>query len=362
MTELMQASTEWMKRPSDERFVSLPDMAASLRSVRTNSRAVIVPNRKIRVVPQNDHRGLSIEGPSGAGYNATHFSFGQLAGLAGAPAGYLRKLPAELVADNLNYGLHVLRDVEETGLLLTKNGASSLRAATGPNYGRIWNCDIVDQLMSRFGDGVSGDWKVPGEFGKAVTVTKANTTLYASDRDMFVFLADEKNRIEVPNRRDGKPGAMARGFFVWNSEVGAATLGIKTFLFDYACCNRIVWGAADVKGITVRHTSGAPDRWLEEVVPAIDRYAAGSATGVLKSIADAKVARIADKLDAFLAERFGKGLVAVLKETHVEEEGRPIETLWDVTTAATAYARRVPYQDERVGIETKAGEVMALAA
>jgi hypothetical protein len=34
---------------------------------------------------------------------------------------------------------------------------------------------------------------VPGEFGQRVAVTKQNTTLYASDRDMFVFLADEED-------------------------------------------------------------------------------------------------------------------------------------------------------------------------
>lgn len=361
MTELMQASTEWMKRPNDERFLSLPDMSRHLDDVRVNSRAVIVSNRKINVRPMPDHAGLTIEGPSGVPYNATHWAFGQLASLASAPAGYLRKLPAELTADCLNYGLHVQRSVEETGLLLSKNGHSSLRAATGPNYGRIWNADIVRQLMDRFGDGVTGDWRVPGEFGKAVTVNKSNTTLYTSDRDMFVFLADEKNRIEVPDRRNGKSGMMARGFFVWNSEVGSATLGIKTFLFDYACCNRIVWGAMGVKEIKIRHTSGAPDRWLEEVEPALERYAAGSATGVVNAIADARAYRIADKLDEFLSERFGKGLVEAIKSTHVDEEGRPIETLWDVTTAATAYARTIPYQDERVDIETKAGAVMALA-
>jgi len=43
--------------------------------------------------------------------------------------------------------------------------------------------------------------RVPGEFGRRVTVTKENTTLYASDRDMFVFLADEENRMSRAARR-----------------------------------------------------------------------------------------------------------------------------------------------------------------
>jgi hypothetical protein len=103
-----------------------------------------------------------------------------------------------------------------------KNGGIELAAVTGPNYGRIWNADVAKALRDRFGDGVTGQFTVPGEFGKAVDeVTKANTTLFAGERDMFVFLADEKNRIEVPNRRNGEAGEMARGFFVWNSEVGS---------------------------------------------------------------------------------------------------------------------------------------------
>src|SRR5436309_2315096 len=92
-----------------------------------------------------------------------------------------------------------------------------MRAVTGPRYGRIWNENVVEAMATRFGDGVTGDWRVPGEFGKRVEVTKDNTTLFAGDRDMFVFLADEDHRIEIPNRRNGQPGSLARGFFCWNS-------------------------------------------------------------------------------------------------------------------------------------------------
>src|SRR5205085_2211526 len=101
--------------------------------------------------------------------------------------------------------------------------------------------------------------------------TKENTTLFASDRDMFVFLADEDRRIEVPGRRNGSGGSMARGFFVWNSEVGDKTLGLGFFLFDYVCCNRIVWGADQYTesrtpptagiGDSCRATTSSASRW-----------------------------------------------------------------------------------------------------
>jgi hypothetical protein len=361
MSELMQASHQWSTRPDDERFVSLIDMREHFDTIRNQSREIVVPSRRIHANPTVDNKGLEIVGPNGHAYAPTNWSFGQLAQLSEAPAGYLRTLPSPIAADCINYGLQFKRNIEDVGVLLQRNGSDILRAATGPRYGRIWNADILQGLTKRFGDGVTGDWKVPGEFGKAVNVTKANTTLFAGDRDMFVFLADEQHRIEVPNRRHGQAGQMARGFFMWNSEVGSSTFGLATFLFDYVCCNRIVWGAEEYKEVRIRHTASAPDRYIEEMAPALTAYANSSASNVVKAIELARASNL-DKVDDFLATRFGKRLVQPLKMIHEAEEDRPIETLWDVTTAATAYARSIEWQDDRVDLERKAGEVMRLAS
>ncbi len=197
----------------------------------------------------------------------------------------------------------------------------------------------------------------------ALEITKENTTLYAGDRDMFIFLADEERRIEVPNRRNGQPGSLARGFFVWNSEVGAATLGIATFLFDYCCSNRIVWGAEGVQEIRIRHTSGAPHRMIENVVPALQRYAEASATGIQDQIKDAMAHKLAskDRVTQFLEKRFTKSQAKAIALAHIDEEARPIESLWDVTVGATAYAKSLTNQDDRVAIERKAGDVLRMA-
>lgn len=361
MTTLMQANRQWSSRPDDERFISLTEMESHFAAIRSQSRSVIVSNRAFSALPNEDNRGLAIVGPAGVAYNPSHWAFGQISALAEAPAGYLRTLPAPIAADAINYGLKYKRGIDEVGLLLQQNGSSTLRAATGPRYGRIWNSDIVSGLVSRFGDGVTGDWRVPGEFGKAVDVTRDNTTLYAGDRDMFVFLADEERRIEVPNRRHGESGSLARGFFVWNSEVGASTFGLGTFLFDYVCANRIVWGASEYKEIKIRHTAAAPDRWLEEVRPALQRYANGTSHTITAAIADARNDRI-DDVDEFLAKRFGKKLSGQIAFTHLLEEDRPIENRWDVVTAVTAHAKSVVWQDERVELERRAGELLPLAA
>lgn len=359
---LMQANKQWASRPADERFLSLTAMKEHFALQRERSRATVVSSRKLEVIPMSDNKGLEVHGPNGHGYAPTHFAFGQLASLADAPGAYLRSLPSPLAADCINYGLKFKRDIEDVGVLLYKNEENILRAATGPRYGRIWNADVLDGLVKQFGDGVSGGFKVPGEFGKAVPVTIDNTTLYAGDRDMFVFLADEEHRIEIPNRRAGQHGSFARGFFVWNSEVGSATFGLATFLFDYVCCNRIVWGAEDFSEITIRHTASAPDKWLEELKPALITYANSSASGITEAIEKARAARL-DNVDEWLAKRFGARNGPQLQAIHkLEEGGRPIETLWDVTTAITAKARSVQYQNERVELEREGGDVLKLAA
>ena len=231
---------------------------------------------------------------------------------------------------------------------------------TGPRYGRIWNDDVVRELIDRFGDGVAGDFKVPGTWGRPLDqVDIKNTTLYAGDRDMFVFLADENNRIELPGRRDGKTGELARGFFISNSETGAGTLRVKTFLFDYVCANRIVWGAHELEDIAIRHTASAPDRFIDEVAPALLAYSNAAAGNINQVLRGAQVAKI-DKVDKFLATRFGPRIAARIEHAHVIDEGRPIETIWDAVTGATAYARSIPWTSERVEMETLAGDMLEL--
>lgn len=372
-TTLTACSREWATRPEDQRFTSLPEMHAKMSALRDRSRGSAVSSRALEFVPApEDHRnGLIVAGPQGVPAALTHWSFGQMASLGGAPAGYLRKLPAPIAADCLNYGLKFDREVEDVGVLLTDmrddraendpGPATSLRAATGPNYGRIWNADITGALMQKFGDGRTGDWRIPGEFGKEVPIGKHNTTLYGSDRDMFVFLADEKNRIEMPNRRNGQPGQMARGFFLWNSEVGSKTIGAAFFLFDFVCMNRIVWGVEGYTERRIRHTVGAPDRWLDEITPVLLEYSESAAAPIEQTLRSAQERKI-EKVDEFLANRFSARQANVFQAAHEREEGRPIETIWDAVTAVTAVARDMPNNDSRVELERKGGAILDLVA
>jgi len=359
---LHEASRQWAQRPSEERYLSLTEMHAAQLAQRAISRAKVMSSRDLQAVPTPDDKGLQIVGRNGNAALPSHWAFGQLAQLVSAPASYIRSLPAPLAADLINFGLQVERDAQDVGILITKQEDSlQLRAATGPRYGRIWNSDVVGSLIARFGDGREGQFVIPGEFGRAVDITKDNTTLFSGDRDMFVFLADEVNRIELPNRRNGQPGSLARGFFLQNSEVGAAALKVKTFLFDYVCANRIVWGADNIEEISIRHNASAPDRFVEELAPALQSYANSSARGIQQTLINAQARKI-DKVEAWLANRFGPRVGQRIQHAHCLDEGRPIETLFDAVTGATAYARSIPFQSDRVEFESIAGEILELAA
>ena len=178
-----------------------------------------------------------------------------------------------------------------------------------------------------------------------------------------MFLADENRGIEIANRRHGQYGQMALGFFMWNSEVGDSTVGIDFFGYDYACSNRNVWGAKMFGSIRIRHTASAPDKWLEQIQPALTAYAEASTENVAATIKAAQQAKIETDLDAFLKNRkFTKTEATAIKLAHIREEERPIETLWDLNTAITAHAKTIGWQNERVAMERRGGDILDLVA
>lgn len=363
--ELFQASQQWASRPNDERFVNLDEMFDFASDQMAHSRAIVKPANSIWLEPTDEGNGLLVKGET-TSFAPTNWAFSQLCQRVGAPADYLRdKVPNALAADCLNFQ-YKTGQRDEIGMLLYHNGgAPELRAVTGPNYGRIWNAEIIDELRKRFGNGMPGNgarWHIPGEFNRHdKPVTKESTTLYAGDRDMFAFLCDSTNTVEIPNRRNGETGHMLRGFFAWNSEVGSRSAGWATFLYDYMCGNHIVWGATEYDEVRIRHTVSAPDKWLDEMIPALQSYANGSTDGITQAIAAARAKVLGDKTAEFLANRFGPRKVQALQTVHMAEEGRPIETVFDVVTAATALAKQIPWIGPRVELEREAGKLLVAA-
>ena len=370
-----RVSSEWFSRPDDEKYLSLSELYASVKGRAERSKTRTVESAAIRVeAHRDDPEKLALVLPDAeAPVAPTHWSFGQLASLVGAPAAYLRQLPAPLAGINLQYGLTNHR-AEQVKTMEVANGRTELRAVTGPDYGRIYDHELVAAVQRIAGDGV-GDtrWKVPGVldwstgvYNPMVDVTKDTTTLYASDRDVFLFLVDDMNPIEAGTLPDGSPDLFFRGFYCWNSEVGAKTLGIASFYLRAVCQNRNLWGVEDFQEISIRHSKYAANRFAHEAAPALANFADSSPQPFIQGIRSAReriVARSDDDRTDFLRKRgFSKAETAKIVETVLAEEGRPPESVFDFVQGITAVARSKPQQDARLAMETRAKTLLERAA
>src|SRR5664279_1556022 len=369
-----RVSSEWFSRPDDERYLSLTDLHHALRRRADRAQARTVESRAVRVEAARDNAerlALIVPGRDEP-VAPTHWSFGQLCTLVGAPSSYMRQLPAPLAGINLQHGLLSHR-AELVKTLEAGNGRVALRAVTGPDYGRIWDHELVAAVMKIAGNG-TGDtrWKVPGVLdwktmthNPFVDVTKDTTTLYASDRDVFLFLVDDTHPIEAGRLPDGSPDLYFRGFYCWNSEVGSKTFGIASFYLRAVCMNRNLWGVENFEEITIRHSKFAAQRFTHEAAPALTSFANSSPAPFIAGIKAAReriVARSDEDRETYLRKRgFSKFETAKIVETVLHEEGRPPESLLDCVQGITAVARGKAHQDARLELEGRAKRLLERA-
>ena len=340
-----RVSSEWFSRPDDECHLSLGTLHDAGRSRAERATARTVKTKSLRVEARtNDVSRLALAIPGcHEPVTPTHWSFGQLCGLVGAPAGYLRQLPAPLAGINLQHGLASHR-AELVKTLEADDGRIELRAVTGPDYGRIWSTMTHNPF---------------------VEVTKDTTTLYASDRDVFLFLVDDTHPIEAGRLPNGDPDLYFRGFYCWNSEVGSKTLGMASFFLRAVCMNRNIWGAEGFEEVAIRHSKFAAHRFAHQAAPALERFADSSAGAFINGIRAAReriVARTDEDRETFRRKRgFSKAETTTIIATVLGEEGRPPESIYDFVQGITATARDRPHQDARLELEAHAARLMASA-
>jgi len=367
-------SNQWMNRPDDQRFTDLSSLRDQVALWEAQSTAKSVLPREIRAIYDNhnpDYLGFAVDDTI---VEPSNWGFDQIARLAQAPTSYLRTLPGPLAAVNLNYGLAVADQKEVSAYVREpETGGTLLRGMTSPKYGRIHDREVVDAVMKVAGNG-TGDtrWKVPGcidwssEFGVAynpeVDITKDNTTLYASDRDVFMFLVDDRNPIEVGKLSDGSPDLMFRGFYTWNSEVGCRTFGFASMYLRGVCQNRNLWGVEGFNEIVFKHTNGAPGRFLKEAEPALMAFADGASNKLVAGVKAAKQAIVAkddeERLDFLGKYGFSQKQATRVVDQHLLEEGTKPESLWDFSQGITALARQEALQEARLKLEQIAGKML----
>lgn len=380
---LMQASAQWASRPADERFDSLEALYAATRAHRLAARAKDVPVADLCIEAKGEE--VMIAGAAKSFVPMSHYGFGQMASRLGAPASYLRRLPAALAAQNLQHGLAAAQKTDRESGESTKlsllfrgdNRSMSLRAALTESYARIWDEEVAARLV-RFVNENPG-WGFPESFRKANGLdgskqvvshawgeSKTLPVAFASDHDMFVFLCDYTRGIEVNG------AVLARGFIVENSEVGASALKITSFLFDFACCNVIIWGAKQVKQVKIRHTGDARERALADFGDAqthLRALASSSPTHEVEVITRAQKLVLGATTEEVVSTLHGRRITGLAK-SDIEEAilvaektpryGNPL-SVWGVVQGLTEISQKADHADARMELDRAAGKVLEAA-
>lgn len=357
--EIFKANRQWQTRPDDERFPTIEALYQACSGYADSAKEKAVAFRDLRIEAVNGE--VQLVGRNGASARFTHWAFGQLCGRLGAPASYLRDLPATLACQNLNHGLaNRVADAVGSGmakLLFHSNGSWLLRAITSDQYTRIWNYEVADRLRDLEGRG----WEpaVPdfNSFG-----ADKQTALYASDHDMFAFLRSKNVDIAEP----GQDLPMYRGVIVENSEVGASALKVTRFLYRAMCGNHIIWGASNVFDMAIRHVGDARARWAQFAVQ-VRKWSDASTSDESAMIERARHTMIAGTKEDVLDAVFGKRTVGLSRKTldagyeatRPEQDGSP-RTVWGLVQGLTRHSQTVAHADTRTAIDKAAGRLLGI--
>lgn len=352
--ELHRASYQWATRPDDERYPDLNSLHQATLLQRNRSLKSTVALNDVAIQTDKDGE-LWLIGDTGNRAKFNHWSFTQFASRIGAPASYLRTLPPKMVFDLLNHGLNNLQEDNRIAQLLLwsteKNKQFDLRAITSEKYQRIWNHQIVERVMN-----LPGGWKVPPAYGDKPS------GLYAGDHDMFMFLVNEENRID-----DGTPEGLARGFFVWNTEVGGISYGMDEFLYRFICGNHIVWGAQNVVRTRIRHIGSAEDRAWKALETYVSNYLDASSKSTENAIKAAKVFSLGSTKDDVIETVFKTRVIGkkqVTKAYELAEQNESVDgsprSAWGLSQGITRLSQQSQFADARVALDRAAGRVLEM--
>lgn len=384
--EILKANRQWSTRPADQRYRNLDDLYAATKAFADGATERTMPWGILKA-RETESGDIALVGSGNVPAKMTHYAFGQLALKVGAPADYLRELPAELAVHNLNHGLaRVQTDGNrrsDAQLLLhtylngNGNGAAHgnggngathgadgngdglgllVRAVTTERYARIWDCEVVGRLREL------EDWEpaVP-DIRQRAENPETDTALYASDHDVFAFL-----RTDVYLREPGTDSPLWRGVIVENSEVGAAALKLTGFCYREMCGNHIIWGAQNVVDLSVRHIGNIQEK-VQRWEFALQQYAQESASDEEALIARAQQTRIGATKEEVLDILFGnrklglgkKVLQASYDAVRPDEDGDP-RTAWGLAQGITRHSQQILHQDKRKALDEAAGRLLAM--
>lgn len=375
-----QLHTAWSSRPEDERYASPYAMLSAAKQDAEESRTHTIDLGRLRAIPKapefagTDQAAvrLTIAGSDGRinqdqpGAVLTHWSFDQSARIVGAPASYLRQLPARLAAENLNHGLATLAGTEgkiyTRAITIAPEGGPRqiMRAVTSEKYGRLQDAPVIESLIPLI---ESGKWQIheaypQGQFGGALSPVFG----WRGDRDMICFLKSQQT-ISEP----GNPDGLSKLIIVRNSEVGAGALVLEIGMVRHICGNCILWDYRQVATFRRRHVGDNVRRdWRYGLDTTQRALLSESTIEAEQLIARAGQKALAESTDKAIDALFSAQIVTKqqakqaieLAATH--ERGNPL-SVWNVAQGISRLSQQTPYADARLSLDRAVPRIMRFA-
>ena len=142
-------------------------------------------------------------------------------------------------------------------------------------------------------------------------------------------------------------------------------MGIQTFWFQKVCQNHIVWDATEVVDFSRKHTANVRDG-LNEIRSILERLVArrderrDSFATVMKKAMTERLGDDAEEVTKVLsAEKIPRGLIKDAMEIARQQGGFTIFALVD---ALTKLSQKVNYAGDRTELDSRIGQLLALAA
>lgn len=297
----------------------------------------------------------------------SNWSFGQMAGLLGAPAAWLAERPAELLAAELLVDLRGKRADDTTQLYFipqVDEKPGLLRAAT-TKYVRLTNERVFNTLLDLVAES-NGDW-MPAHLAPGNVVNdhgrvgrgKLGKALTLSDRDGWAFLVNPNKPVYGQNEGD----VLFPGIAVHNSEVGSANIDFESFLFRSLCTNRSILGLSGTESWSGRHVGRINERYEAELVPALRALAKAPVDGLQTIITRSRTKEVADSLKGVMAYLKDAGFGTIESRAAyslAEQEGLNPRSVYGLVQGLTAQYRDLKHQNTRVEREEKASRLYRL--
>ncbi|MPZ20979.1 MAG: hypothetical protein GEV06_24210 [Luteitalea sp.] len=351
------AHREWATRPPDERYASVEALHEAARARRNRTMERDIETGDFRTEAAGDD-GLALRESSGRTAGLTHWSFEQLATIAGAPPKYLRSLPAPIASDAINYGLQRHRRSQHQ-LFVDRDAPWTMHAITSSRYARVHHDELARRVLDLMAEHPA--WSLPLGYKDGVYgAERVPSGAYLGDRDMFLFVADGNRDLDDPT--DSTDAGLFRGFILRNSDVGAAALTLDLFLFRACCANHVVWGFHHVAGFRRRHVGASiQEAWtasLDAVRSALDADPSVDRTLLQRAITlelgptrDAVLDAVMQRLDL---SRKQAAEAYTLAEQH---ETNP-RSVWGYVQGLTRLSQRTPWQDGRFALDHAASRLL----